>query len=229
MRRDHPEAQPPRAAPHLPGPPHLVVRTLEPLLTKERIARIDGVLARRTRSVIPVLDGVMDPHNIAAVMRTADAFGVQEVHLIDGPEPFIASQRVAQGTDRWLDLVRHRHATECVASLRSRGFKVYVATMHGELAPDDLGAVPKVAVVFGNEHSGVTPATAALCDGSYRVPMCGFAQSLNVSVAAAITLYGATRARDGDLDAGDRERLRARFMMLSVPRAEAVVRSQLGL
>jgi tRNA (guanosine-2'-O-)-methyltransferase len=162
-------------------------------------------------------------------LRSADAFGVQEVHLIDGPDAFLASQRVTQGTDRWLELVHHADAARCVASLHGRGFRVYVATMDGDLSTEELARVPRAAVVFGNEHSGVGAATAALCDGSCTIPMRGFAQSLNVSVAAAITLYSATRGRSGDLDAADRAQLRARFMMLSVPRADSVVRHRLGL
>jgi tRNA (guanosine-2'-O-)-methyltransferase len=100
--------------------------------------------------------------------------------------------------------------------------------MDGAVTPEDLAAVPKVAVVFGNEQYGVGAAARSLCDGRYTIPMTGFAQSLNVSVAAAITLYAATRGRVPGLAAEDHAALRARFMMLSVPRAHEVVREHLS-
>jgi tRNA (guanosine-2'-O-)-methyltransferase len=223
MRRDHPEAAELASAPPLPAEPARIVEVLGPLLTPERLARIETAVVGRTRSVVPVLEAVDDPRNVAAVLRSADAFGVQEVHIIERGQPFLASRRVTQGAERWLDLIRHATPEACVASLRARGFQVYVATMHGELGPEDLPSIGKLAVVFGNEHAGTSEALAALCDGRYCIPMQGFAQSLNVSVAAAITLHAATRGRGGDLDAREQDELRARFMLLSVPRAEEIV------
>jgi tRNA (guanosine-2'-O-)-methyltransferase len=82
--------------------------------------------------------------------------------------------------------------------------------------------------VFGSEKSGVSEAVLELCDGRYTIPMRGFSQSLNVSVAAALTLYAATRGRKGDLSAEDELALRARFMWLSMPEAQAVVAEQLS-
>jgi tRNA (guanosine-2'-O-)-methyltransferase len=227
MRRTHPEAIELPLPTALPAPAAEVVRILEPLLTEQRLARIDQTLDQRTRSVVPVLDGLLDPHNIAAVLRSADAFGTQEVHVVEGSEPFMASQRVTQGTDRWLDVVRHRDAAACVAQLRGRGYRVYVAEMDGHLQPEDLAREPRIAVIFGNEHLGIAPATRALADDSYAIPMRGFVESLNVSVAAALTLYAATRGRGGDLGGTDRLALKARFLMQSVERAEEVVLEQL--
>jgi tRNA (guanosine-2'-O-)-methyltransferase len=139
----------------------------------------------------------------------------------------LTSQRVTQGCERWLDLTQHPSVEDCLAALRARDFRVYVATMDGTLGPEDLASIPRAAVVFGNEHSGVSGAAEALADGRYRIPMRGFSQSLNVSVAAAITLYYATAGRPGDLEDRDRQQLRARFMMLSVPRADEVIARRL--
>ena len=228
MRRDDPQA-----AALLPSTPliasaHIVLAALRPLLTEERVARIDTVVGRRMRSVVPVLDALSGPHNVAAILRSADAFGVQEVHLLEGPQDFLASRRVTQGAERWLDVVHHANPHACVATLRARGFQVYVATMEGSITPEALCHVPRLAVVFGNEHKGVGTALTALCDGHYTIPMQGFSQSLNVSVAAAITLYHATRGRKPDLSDEERDELRARFMMLSVPRAADVVAEYVG-
>jgi tRNA (guanosine-2'-O-)-methyltransferase len=229
MRRDDPDASElGAAAQRLPAPAALVCAALEPLLSAERVARIDAVVARRTRAVVPVLEAVDDPRNVAAILRSADAFGLQEAHLIEGEQPFLASRRITQGAERWIDLVRHASPSACLASLRARGFRVYVATMQGELAPEDLREAGKVALVFGNEHDGASRALLSACDGRCSVPMRGFSQSLNVSVAAAVALYTLARDRGGDLDADERAQLRARFMLLSVERGEQVVAEQLA-
>jgi len=227
MKRDEPDAALLTGATELPAAAEIVVEALQPLLSEERVARIDAVIAGRTRSVVPVLEAVDDPRNVAAVLRSADAFGAQEVHLIEGQQPFLAARRVTQGAELWLDLIRHRSPEDCVASLRARGFRIVLATMDGELDPEHLCAIARLAIVFGNERDGTSEKLSALCDARYRIPMRGFAQSLNVSVAAAITLHAAMRGRPGDLDALERAALRARFMMIAVPRAMEVVREHL--
>ena len=228
MRRDDPDASELAALAELPAPAALVYEALAPLLRAERLARIDAVIAGRTRTVVPVLEAVDDPRNVAAILRSADAFGLQEVHLIEGAQPFLASRRVTQGAERWIDLIRHDSPSACVASLHGRGFRVYVATMQGEVAPEDLREVGKVALVFGNEHDGASAALLSACDGRCSVPMRGFSQSLNVSVAAAIALYTLARERGGDLTEDERTELRARFMLLSVERGEQIVAEHLA-
>jgi len=223
MRRHDPDNFEPNRSDWLPTDTASVIAALEPLLTDERRRRITDVIAARSLAVVPVLDGLIDPHNVSAILRSADAFGVQEVHAIRRAEPYLASPRVAQGSERWVDVIDHASATQCVAALRKRGHRVFVAAMDGKLRPEALADEPKPAIVFGNEHDGVSPELFALADGSYTIAMQGFVQSLNVSVAAAITLFSAMRGRPGDLNAEQRERLRARYCMLSVPRAEEVV------
>jgi tRNA (guanosine-2'-O-)-methyltransferase len=223
MRRDEPDnfdLAPPEP---LPADPETVLAALDPLLTDARRARIEHVIAARARAVVAVLDGLIDPHNVSAVLRSADAFGVQQVHLIARADPFLASPRVSQGADRWVDVIRHASPRACVSALHALGYKVYVAAMDGALRPEALADAPKVAIVFGNEHAGVSEELRHLADGTYAIPMQGFVQSLNVSVAAAITLFAATRGRPGDLEASERQLLRARYTLLSVPRAGEIV------
>ena len=141
MRRDDPEAQALASRRALPASPAQVISALAPLLSDERVARIDAVIARRTRSVVPVLDAVDDPRNVSAVLRTAEAFGVQDVHLVSGPQAFMASRLISQGAELWLDLCWHPGPEACVAALRAQGFRVYVASMDGARTPEDLSAV----------------------------------------------------------------------------------------
>jgi tRNA (guanosine-2'-O-)-methyltransferase len=228
MKREDRKAHVLNAGCALPASAEQVIAALQPLLSEERIARIDAVISHRTHTVVPVLEAVDDPRNVSAVLRSAEAFGLQEVHLVTGSQPFMASRLITQGAERWLDLRWHEGPDACVAALRTRGFKVYVASMDGARRPEDLSAVDKAAIVFGNEKTGVGAALAALADERVAVPMSGFSQSLNVSVAAAITLYAATRGRSSELDENARTELRARYMLLSVARGEEVVAEQLS-
>lgn len=207
----------------LPAAAPVILAALEPLLTAERRARIDAVIGARSTAVTAVLDGLVDPHNVSAVLRSADAFGVQHVHVIQGTDPFLATTRIAQGADRWVDVIRHATSAACVRELRARGHRIFVASMEGAVAPEALAHEPRVAIVFGNEHSGVSQELRDLADGTYAIPMCGFVQSLNVSVAAAITLFSAMRGRPGDLDPEAALSLRARYVWKSVPQAEAIL------
>jgi len=224
LKRDHPDVIELGALDPLPAPAAQVVRALSPLVTPARLARMDAVIARRTRSLVPVLEDLADPHNGAAVMRSADAFGCHEVHVVEDRHPFLVSHRVTRGTHRWLDLVKHRDIHACLDHLKTRGYRVYVAAMDGDVGPEQIADVERAAIVFGNEHKGVSQAVRDAADGTYAIPMEGFVESLNVSVASAITLYVASRGRHGDLDEAAREEIRARFLMHQVRDAERIVR-----
>lgn len=223
MRRDHPDVIELRGSAPLPAPAAEVVRVLSPLVTEARLARMNAVVAQRTRSLVPVLEDLADPHNGAAVLRSADAFGCHEVHVIEDRHRFAVSHRVTRGTHRWLDLVRHRSTEACLEHLNARGYQVFVAAMDGTLTPEDLARVPKAAIVFGNEHRGVSDVVRRAAAGTYAIPMVGFVESLNVSVASAITLYVASRGRHGDLDEEARMEIRARFLLGQVKDAERIV------
>ena len=182
-----------------------------------------AVLAARTRRLVVVLEEISDPHNASAVMRSADAFGVQEVHVIAGEQEFRAARGVAKGAERWLDIVRHASATECIAALRARGYETLVAAMDGALRAEELAGRERVAIVFGNEHRGASEAVRSGADGTFAVPMVGFVESLNVSVAAAVTLHAATRGGGGDLSEADREAILARWLLDDVKEGARLV------
>ena len=226
MRRDAPEVSIVGELPPLPAAAARVVELLGPLVTPARYARIDGVVRARTRSLIPVLEDLADPHNGAAILRSADAFGCHEVHLVEKRHRFAVSRHVSRGTERWLELVRHANAEACASALRARGYEIYVAAMDGTLTPEELAERPKAAVVFGNEHFGASSAMREHAHGTYAIPMAGFVESLNVSVASAITLYVAARGRQGDLDEAAQMEIRARMLLSQVKDAEQIVRER---
>jgi tRNA (guanosine-2'-O-)-methyltransferase len=228
VRADDPDVIEIEGPPPLGRPAELVIEALSPIVTSERLERIDKVVRSRTDGLVLVLDGIVDPHNSSAVLRSADAFGVQTVHVIVGERGFRASRGVSKGTHRWLDVMRYESAEACARHLKKDGYAIYVATMGAEMQPDDLHDTPRLAVVFGNEHRGVSPEMQNLADGTFAIPMRGFVESLNISVAAAITMQ--TLARDGRprLAAERHEELKARFLMNSVKKADQVIDKFLG-
>jgi len=193
-------------------------------LLPERRARIDQVVANRTRTLTVVMEAFADAQNVNAVLRTAEAFGIQEVHVVEGPmKAYDRNKKISQNADKWLEVVRWRTTEECLAHLKARGFLVY-ATHLGEGSRElrALSFARPVALVFGNEHRGVSEAALAGADQRYAIPMRGFTQSLNVSVAAAVSLFHAVerrraeRGRHGDLGEAEAAALRERFYTRSV-------------
>jgi len=210
VRADDPDVIEVQGPPPLERPAKVVIEALSPVVTPERLQRIDEVVQSRTDELVLVLDRIADPHNSSAVLRSADAFGLQTVHVIVGEHGFRASRGVSKGTHRWLNVVRYRTAEACVRRLKEDGYLIYVAAMGAETTPEDLHATGRLAVVFGNEHRGVSPEMRSL------------------SVAAAITMQ--TLARDGRsrIQAARQDELRARFLMNSVKKADQVIEKFLG-
>lgn len=225
MRRDEEAVKPALdgSAPSSPWPepwtPEGVIATLERFSGEARRSRLLEVIGQRIGSVTVVMDAPHDPHNGAAVMRSCDAFGVSELHVIPRAEPFLISERVTKGTERWVEVRVQPSVAAAVSELRERGFRLIATHPKGRLLPADLAAVPKLALVLGNEHDGICEELERAADDSVRIPMRGFVESLNVSVAAAILLHAATEGRAGDAGSDAQRRLYARGLMQSVPRA----------
>lgn len=203
--------------------PDAVIRVLEPLSEERRRARILEVTRARVGSVTVLMDMPRDPHNGAAVVRSADAFGVPQLHVVLRDDAFLVGHRVAQGTERWVDVVQHRAPEDAVRSLKERGFRLVATHPLGTLVPEDLGSIERLCLVLGNEHDGISEALRAASDASVRIPMRGYVESLNLSVAAAVLLAAALRGRQGDLAPDEERRLYAVGLLRSVPRAEEIL------
>lgn len=167
-------------------------------MTPERTARIQKVLNHRQPDLALIMENVHDPHNIAAVMRTADAVGVQEIYVLNN---MIAQhkkfgKKSSASAAGWLTIHQYTNTAECMQAVRMKYSKVY-ATHLGVQSHSlyELNLADSVALVFGNEHAGVTEECLACCDGNFIIPQVGMVQSLNISVACAVTLYEAFRQR----------------------------------
>lgn len=204
------------------------------MVTPERLARIDGVLAARTREVVVVLEDIANEHNAAAVLRSAEAFGFFEVHIVELEARFHVSPHVASGAEKWMHIRRHRSTKALYQELRARGYTVWASVLAKDAVP--VHSVPiedKVALVFGNEHRGLSDLAIREADGRFIVPMLGFVESLNISVAAATACYDlASRRRQAGrgpgLEALDQLSTRAAWLARSV-RSSAEVLARLEL
>ncbi len=167
-------------------------------MTPERHHKLAAVLARRQTDFTVVLENVFDPHNISAVMRTCDAVGVQEVYILNTKIPPHKKwgAKSSSSAAKWLTIHQFDDAGACFAALRMRYAKIlttHLASDAVELYEMDLTG--PVALVFGNEHSGVSDEIRGLADGNFLIPQVGIIRSLNISVACAVTLYEAFRQK----------------------------------
>jgi tRNA (guanosine-2'-O-)-methyltransferase len=214
--------------------PTAVCAALEPMLTPDRIARIDQVIAARLGSVSAAVEDTYDPHNAAATLRTCEALGLQELYVIEPGARFSAAKGVTRGAHRWLDLHRFGDAGAAIAAMKARRFRVYATLPDATVSIEDVAVDTPIAVVFGNEHDGVSPAVIAACDGALTVPMFGFTESYNLSVTVGLAMSRlAARRRaylgaQGDLDDERRARLRARWFALKIRAAVNVVDRKLA-
>ncbi|WP_291320979.1 RNA methyltransferase [Desulfonatronospira sp.] len=165
--------------------------------TDRRKLRVQEVLARRQRDLTLVLNNIHDPHNVAAILRSCDAFGVPEVHLLYVGQPFPeVGKKSSASARKWVGWLRHRDAEKMVQVLKGQGLNL-IRTGFGpcSLSLPEWDFTRPSAVILGNEHSGVQEDLEQLVDQEIYIPMQGMVQSLNVSVAAAIILYEAFRQR----------------------------------
>ncbi len=167
-------------------------------MTPERSERLNAVLNKRQPGITVVLENVSDPHNISAVMRTCDAIGIQDIYVLNS-----AIQRhkkwgakSSSSAAKWLTVHQYTDVKECFDALRKNYKKIYTTHLSTD-AVDlyDINLTESVALVFGNEHSGVSEELIGLCDGNFIIPQVGIIKSLNISVACAVSLYEAYRQK----------------------------------
>lgn len=167
------------------------------VVTERRLERIRRVLSRRQKDLSLILANIHDSHNVSAVFRSCDAFGVPEVHLYYTRTAFpVLGRKTSASAGKWVERHRHMDAALMVGGFRERGYQL-IATGFTEKAKPliEYDLTRPTAIIFGNEHSGVDPELRALVPDEAFIPMQGMVQSLNVSVAAAVTLYEAWRQR----------------------------------
>ena len=168
-------------------------------MTPEREERITRVLDKRQDNITIVLENVFDPHNISAVMRTCDAVGVQDLYVLNTRIPLHKKwgAKSSSSAAQWLSIHQYTDAALCFADLRKKVDRIVTTHLSGDaVALYEMDLTGRIALVFGNEHAGVSDEIRAMADGNFIIPQVGIIKSLNISVACAVTLYEAFRQKD---------------------------------
>ena len=167
-------------------------------MTPERREKIQTVLSKRQNDITIVLENVFDPHNISAVMRTCDAVGVQELYVLNTKIPRHKKwgAKSSSSAAKWLTVYQFENAEECFSELKKKYSKILTTHLSSDAVNlYQIDLTQPVALVFGNEHSGVSEEIRKLADGNFIIPQSGIIRSLNISVACAVTLYEAYRQK----------------------------------
>ncbi len=165
--------------------------------TARRKARLLEVLSHRQPDLTLVLANIHDPHNVSAIYRSCDAFGVSRVNLYYTNTPFpVLGRKTSASARKWVESVRHKDSATLMENLRGQGMQVLATSCSPTARPlREWDFTKPTAIIMGNEHSGVEQDLLEQADGELYIPMYGMIQSFNVSVAAAIILSEAARQR----------------------------------
>ena len=167
-------------------------------MTPERFDRLNTVLQKRQFNLTVVLENVADPHNISAVMRTCDAVGIQEIYILNTviPRHKKWGAKSSSSAAKWLTVHQFDDVQTCVEALRKKYDKIFTTHLSKDSVDlYDMDLIQNIALIFGNEHSGVSEQLNALADGNFIIPQVGIIKSLNISVACAVTIYEAYRQK----------------------------------
>jgi len=211
------------------------IACLAEFMTAERAAVLEKVLSMRTRYMTILTENTYHPQNASALVRHCEAFGVQDLHTVETLCKFNPNTHIVRGTDKWIDLKRHRSTAEALAALRGAGYRIVATTPHRESCTPETFDVTRgrFALVFGTEHAGISDEVLAAADEYLRIPMCGLVESLNVSASAAILIYQLsarmrTAVADWRLSADEHAEILYRWMRESVRDADRILERRFG-
>jgi tRNA (guanosine-2'-O-)-methyltransferase len=179
---------------------------LEGFVTDKRKNLFRNILQDRTRHFTVVLEDIYQQHNASAVIRSCDIFGIQDVHVIENKYKSKVSRHIAKGSQKWLSFHNYKedknNTIDCLENIKSKGYQIIATTPHNDSCVlHDFDITKKSAFVFGVEKAGVSDDVMKNADGFLKIPMVGFTESLNISVAAAIILENLTfKLRNSSVD-----------------------------
>ena len=159
-------------------------------VTENKRAKMETIIKDRTRHVSIVLEDIFQAHNANAIIRSAECFGIQDVHLIEEKNTFKVTSGIAMGSAKWVTTHRYKTTADCFTSLKENGYRIVATTPHTKACYlEDLPLDKKLVLVFGTEHDGLSEYALQHADEFVKIPMVGFTESFNVSVSAGISLY----------------------------------------
>jgi tRNA (guanosine-2'-O-)-methyltransferase len=206
-----------------------LVTYLRTFLTDERRAKMESILSMRTRHFTVLLEDIFDPHNASAVIRSQDAFGIQDTGIIENRNFFKLNESVAMGSGKWVDITHYSHkknnTEDAFFDLHKRGYQIAAATPHTTNLLTDLNLNQKTTFLFGSEKDGLSDYALEHADIAFRIPMYGFAESFNISVSAALVFFYARQQMKSEYLLSENERidLELRWLMRDIRGAERIV------
>jgi tRNA (guanosine-2'-O-)-methyltransferase len=212
-----------------------VMTHIFPLLTEERQRKIINVVNERCFNISVVLESIYDRGNTSAVMRSAEGLGFSNFHVIETFEKFKEANRVTQGADKWLEVKKWKTTKDCVAHLKKNEIRICVTSLQASRPLQEVDFSTPLALVLGNEKDGVSQEMLDAADERVILPMPGFVQSFNISIAGALCLYHIWYDRkqklgtNADLTAEQREILKAAYAMRTMDSAESILKAKLDL
>lgn len=197
---------------------------LAPYLTDSRKEKIEALLPKRINTLHLAVEAPSDPHNAAAVVRSCEGLGIMNTHVIEAEGRALQAKRTTQGAFHWVHTHHHDTLEQFLQQLTHQHDDIILAgaAMHGEQALSDLPIDKPLCLLLGNEHRGLSACAQQACDYLYHIPMFGMSESLNLSVAAAISLYDVTTRKrrqlgqEGDLTSKESAQLRLHYYVNSL-------------
>ncbi len=171
------------------------IKKVIPFISSHRQQKINLLLSHRLSSIEVAVEAPADPHNAAAILRSADAFSCMSMHVIDGEGYSMEARKTTQGSFNWLSIKSHSNCQQFTKHMKTRQIKIAGALLDGDYDLETLPIDVPLCVTFGNEHRGLSKELIHQCDYHFSIPMFGMVESLNLSVAASITLYEITKRR----------------------------------
>lgn len=211
-----------------------IVDVLEQFVSEHKQGLINEALDKRTRHLTLAFEDIEKPHNISAVIRTAECLGIQDIHFIENKNEYKVNPLITQGAAKWLTFHNHRSGSnnidDCYARLRKEGYKIYATSLH-ETSNSiyDLDATEKTAIVFGTESDGISEEAGEKADGFVHIPMNGFTESFNLSVTAAICINTFRMKLDGNfpqLLEEEKVKLKSEWYRKTVREADLILKTK---
>jgi tRNA (guanosine-2'-O-)-methyltransferase len=209
---------------------NVITNVLKEYVTDARCCKLKEILAQRTRYITVLLEDIYQPQNASAILRTCDCFGIQDVHIIETFNLYRVNPMVVKGADKWLTLRRYNGYIDAVRNLRTNGYRIVATSLREGSKPlHELNLHEgKCVLVFGNEHRGVSEELLNEADEHVKIPMCGFTQSLNISVSAGIVLNHLTNELkqsgiDVALSEEEQNVLMAQWLQQTVKKSDLII------
>lgn len=212
-----------------------VLEHIFPLLTSDRQEKIKKVSSKRCFNISVVLESIYDRGNISAVMRTAEGLGFSNFHVIETFEKFKEANRVTQGADKWVETKKWKSTRDFIEYAKKNKIRLCVTSLEGSKPIHDIDFSTPLALVLGNEKSGVSAEMLEAADERVIIPMPGFVQSFNISVAGALSLYQIYQdrlrrlGRVEDVSEEQIEILKAHYALRTLDSAETILKAKLKL